>query len=60
MIKFCGLAFCISVMCSVLRSVNLLSVTRFPGNIRGEGNDMKVKENNKCCAIYSLSSFCIV
>lgn len=46
MIKFCGLAFCISVMCSILRSVNLLSATRFPGNIRGERNDMKVKENN--------------
>lgn len=43
MMKFCGLAFCISVMYSVLRSVNLLSVTGFPGNIRGEGKDMKVK-----------------
>lgn len=43
MMKFCGLAFCISVMYSVLRSVNLLSVTGFPGNIREEGKDMKVK-----------------
>lgn len=47
-------------MYSVLRSVNLLSVTRFPGNTRGEGKDMKVKESHKCWTIYSLNSFCMV
>ena len=42
---------------SVLRSVNLLSVTRFLRNIRGGGKDMKVKENNK--AWIGLSIVCL-